>query len=105
MLFLSGPCPSVDLDYISEKILKHLYPKYQIKLGNSYQLRDCDKEQQFNHLQLSPQETLASPLYFEIAKWVAGTGCCVELPISIGRPCIKIQKESVKKLLLEVPIL
>ncbi|KAA6355217.1 MAG: hypothetical protein EZS28_049255, partial [Streblomastix strix] len=41
-------------------------------------------------------ETLASPLYFEIAKWAAGTGCSIELPIPMGRPCIKIQKESVK---------
>ncbi|KAA6365329.1 MAG: hypothetical protein EZS28_039145 [Streblomastix strix] len=41
-------------------------------------------------LQLSPQETIASPLYFEIAKWAAGTGCSVELPIPMGRPCIKI---------------
>ncbi|KAA6378729.1 MAG: hypothetical protein EZS28_025743, partial [Streblomastix strix] len=39
-----------------------------------------------NNLQLSPQETLASPLYFEIAKWAAGTGCSVELPIPMGRP-------------------
>ncbi|KAA6376691.1 MAG: hypothetical protein EZS28_027782, partial [Streblomastix strix] len=31
-------------------------------------------------------ETLASPLYFEIAKWAAGTGCSVELPIPMGRP-------------------
>ncbi|KAA6379193.1 MAG: hypothetical protein EZS28_025281 [Streblomastix strix] len=41
---------------------------------------------------LSPQETLASPLYFQIAKWAAGTGCSVELPIPMGRPCIKIQQ-------------
>ncbi|KAA6364709.1 MAG: hypothetical protein EZS28_039764, partial [Streblomastix strix] len=32
----------------------------------------------------SPSETLASPLYFEIAKWAAGTGCSVELPIPMG---------------------
>ncbi|KAA6386835.1 MAG: hypothetical protein EZS28_017637, partial [Streblomastix strix] len=37
-------------------------------------------------LQLSPQETLASPLYFEIAKLAAGTGCYVELPIPMCRP-------------------
>ncbi|KAA6370169.1 MAG: hypothetical protein EZS28_034305 [Streblomastix strix] len=45
---------------------------------------------------LSPQETLASPLYFEIAKWAAGTGCSVEMPIPMGRPCIKILKKAIK---------
>ncbi|KAA6368732.1 MAG: hypothetical protein EZS28_035739 [Streblomastix strix] len=47
-------------------------------------------------LQLSPKETPASPLYFEIVKWAVGTGCSVELPIPMGRPCIKIQKKALK---------
>ncbi|KAA6376089.1 MAG: hypothetical protein EZS28_028387 [Streblomastix strix] len=41
----------------------------------------------------SPSETLASPLYFEIAKWAAGTGCSVELPIPMGRPFEKQESE------------
>ncbi|KAA6356959.1 MAG: hypothetical protein EZS28_047513, partial [Streblomastix strix] len=54
---------------------------------------------------LSPEEILASPLYFEIAKWAAVTRCSVELPIPMGRRCIKMQKESVQKIPLEVPTL
>ncbi|KAA6318971.1 MAG: hypothetical protein EZS28_054876, partial [Streblomastix strix] len=41
----------------------------------------------------SPSETLAPPLYFEIAKWAARTGCSVELPIPMGRPFEKQESE------------
>ncbi|KAA6389439.1 MAG: hypothetical protein EZS28_015029, partial [Streblomastix strix] len=40
--------------------------------------------------------TLASTLYFGITKWGAGTGCSIELPIPMGRPCIKIQNYALK---------
>ncbi|KAA6353928.1 MAG: hypothetical protein EZS28_050545 [Streblomastix strix] len=46
-----------------------------------------------DYCSLSPSETLASPLYFEIAKWAAGTGCFVELPIPMGRPFEKQESE------------
>ncbi|KAA6359984.1 MAG: hypothetical protein EZS28_044490, partial [Streblomastix strix] len=41
----------------------------------------------------SPLETLAPPLYFEIAKWSAGTGCSVQLPVHMGRPFEKYESE------------
>ncbi|KAA6375765.1 MAG: hypothetical protein EZS28_028705, partial [Streblomastix strix] len=50
---------------------------------------------------LSPLETLASPLYFEIAKWAAGTGCSVELPIPIGRPSSAVVARSESFIILE----
>ncbi|KAA6357422.1 MAG: hypothetical protein EZS28_047051 [Streblomastix strix] len=46
----------------------------------------CQTSLKVDYYSTFPSKTLASPLHFEIAKWAAGTGRSVELPIPMGRP-------------------